>query len=127
MRVAGMRAAMGRLRLWFRVVGPSVLVLCGLSCFMSAESGKSSERRFTVFDVPNASYTLPRGINNRGEVTGYFFTEDHSVRGFVRRLGGEMEVFDAIAGGTDTEPVGINERGEVVGTSSSGAIRRPVA
>jgi len=103
-----------RFQFWLKILGSSLFVLIGFSALVFA-GGKAGGGRYEVFDAPNSSYTYPTGINDRGEVTGYFFEADHRIRAFVRRSGGLIDVFDAVPGGTETEPVGINNRGEVGG------------
>ena len=115
MRVVGLKREKKSFRLRLSIFGSSLVILSGLSVAVFAGPGKGSGGRYAIFDAPNSGYTLPTSINDRGEVTGYVFTSDRRVRGFVRMLDGRIDVFDAVAGGTDTEPVGINNNGEVAG------------
>lgn len=57
--------------------------------------------KFTIFDAPNAAFTLSYSINNGGDVVGYFLdlSQGSKIRGFLRDRGGNITVFDAPGGG----------------------------
>ena len=64
---------------------------------------------YVLFDVPTAVSTKVVGINNSGEVTGYFQDSPWGAqRGFVREPNGDITVFDGI-------PAAINDPGDVAG------------
>ena len=66
---------------------------------------------YVVFDVPNAVSTKVVGINNSGEVTGYFQdSPSGGTRGFVREPNGDITVFGGI-------PAAINDPGDVAGVN----------
>ncbi|MGH9249480.1 MAG: D-alanyl-D-alanine carboxypeptidase family protein [Acidimicrobiales bacterium] len=67
----------------------------------------------TRIDAPDAVHTLPTGINDRGDVVGYFVDSGGTTHGFVWRDGRftTLDVPDATA----PTPVDINDRGDVVG------------
>lgn len=68
---------------------------------------------YTTFDVPGATETHPLGINNRGDVTGYFRDpQSGQMRGFVREFNGRISTFDGV-------PTSINDAGTVAGTVGS--------
>ena len=71
----------------------------------------------TPIAVPNAAITTPYGINDRGQVVGYYYAG--SDRGFVVSRG----VFSTLdpPGSTWTVAYGINNVGEVVGYSVTGS------
>ena len=77
-----------------------------------------------VLNVPGSQSTVGTGINNSGEVVGYFSvaSEDHGFvdHGFVYN-NGVYSTFDPPGGSLDANKVGINDAGEIVGTTTSGA------
>jgi hypothetical protein len=71
---------------------------------------------YVLFDVPKAVSTKVVGINNSGEVTGYFQdSPSGAARGFVRGPNGKITVFDASGGASETMPAAINDPGDVAG------------
>jgi hypothetical protein len=42
---------------------------------------------FTTIDVPGSIATEPSGINDRGQITGVYFTSDGSTHGFLDARG----------------------------------------
>lgn len=104
------------------VLSTSVLFLCivlGFSTIVLAGPGSKSEQRYTIFDAPNATYTLASNVNDAGIVTGYFFEASGRIRGFEREEGGRIVVIDAIPGAKETEAAGTNTRGETAGISEA--------
>jgi uncharacterized membrane protein len=67
---------------------------------------------FTPIDFPDGLGTKVSGINDRGEVVGYYDTED-ARRGFLLSEGSFTEIDPP--GSLFTLPSGINNRGHVVG------------
>jgi uncharacterized membrane protein len=66
-------------------------------------------------DYPNSPHTEANGLNDRGEVTG-FYTLDGQVHGYLRGANGWYTTFDVPdAAESTTEPLGINNEGLVVG------------
>jgi hypothetical protein len=71
--------------------------------------------QYTYFDGPVPSLgTVATGINNRGDIVGYYFDLNGALHGFVSRAGGE-QTFD-LAGAAFTLPAAINDSGVIVGT-----------
>ncbi len=73
--------------------------------------------RFTRFDVPGASSTLPLGINDRGRVVGFYAdpARPNGVGGsFLREPDGDIRRID-VPDAFVTQAHDINNRGEVVG------------
>lgn len=68
---------------------------------------------FTSINVPGAVSTWATGINDQGEVVGYYSDGTHTY-GFLES-GGTYTSFN-VPGATDTEANGINDAGEIVGT-----------
>jgi hypothetical protein len=92
---------------------------------------------YTSFDVPGAGSdgysgegTYPQGINDLGDVSGYYADVNFIYHGFVRSAGGHITTFDVPTTCTKssspppdcafngTFPAGVNVLGRVVGTYS---------
>ncbi|QNI30977.1 hypothetical protein H7849_17925 [Alloacidobacterium dinghuense] len=69
-----------------------------------------------TFDVPNAVYTDPTGINPSGQITGDYSGADLMHHGFLRERNGAIIRFD-VAGSTETFPTAIDTLGNVIGYS----------
>ena len=65
-------------------------------------------------DIPGASYTVATGINDSGQVIGYYGGLQSGRRGFVRDASGGITLFDVPAT-TDTAPAAINASGQIAG------------
>ena len=102
---------------------------CSVHGFIRTPNGK-----YTVIDVPGAGPdgyagggTYPQGINNLGEVSGFYVDVNSVFHGFVRSAGGHITTFDvpttcttpappADCGFEGTYTAGINLLGTIVGT-----------
>jgi len=73
---------------------------------------------FTI-DVPGASSTLPRGINPRGDVVG-FYGADAAFHGFLLQAGALSDI--DVPGAAFTRPRSINPQGDVVGFYGTGSV-----
>ena len=101
-----------------------VLLLCGF-CALSSRSAAQSQgvpsgnndgATYIVFDPPNASSTTVTGINDAGDIVGYFQdSQTNATRGFVRGRAGNIIVFDAAPNASETTPAAINAAGDVAG------------
>ena len=69
---------------------------------------------YTLFDHPDAVYTLAWGLNDAGTVSGSFIDAAGAYRGFVYRQGSFSTL--SYPGAFLTHAAGINNRNEVVGT-----------
>src|SRR5690349_2642738 len=49
---------------------------------------------FTTFDVSGAIATQPQGLNDAGQVVGYYLTPSFADHAFVRDPGGRITTFD---------------------------------
>jgi uncharacterized membrane protein len=67
---------------------------------------------FTTIDVPDSSFTVAMGINNRGQIVGYFGSASGGG-GFVD-TGGSFTTF-GVPGGHEVSASGINDGGQIVG------------
>src|SRR5262245_4074731 len=87
----------------------SYALVIGLTLLVPASAQVSD---FTTVDVPEASATLPRGINARGDIVG-FYGAGGVFRAFLLQEG----IFTDIdhPGASATRPRSINPQGDIVG------------
>jgi uncharacterized membrane protein len=86
----------------------------------------------TALDLPFPYLHAVRGINERGQIVGYFDTDAGRTQsvGFLRQRNGTVTTF-SVKGAASTSPWGINDRGHVVGnytradSTFGGFLRRP--
>jgi uncharacterized membrane protein len=83
---------------------------------------RSPEGKFTSFEAPGADTTaqsfngtVANGINDLGEVTGYYFDVSGLQHGFVRSATGKFTSFDVPGAAGFSDPIAINLEGAVVG------------
>jgi hypothetical protein len=83
---------------------------------------RSADGKFTSFEAPGADTTADsfngtwaQGINDLGEITGYYADATGLTHGYVRNAFGLSKSFDAPAGEIGTTPLYINLEGAVVG------------
>ncbi len=70
---------------------------------------------FHTLDDPNGvNFTLPFGINNRGQIVGGYFDASDNLHGFILNHG-HYTTIDDPNGVIGTNPSGINEDGQIVG------------
>lgn len=82
---------------------------------------------FTYFNVPNAYSTAPQGINNLGQIVGYYDDSTGLQHGFLRNSDGTFITIDG-PDGIITTLNGINNLGQIVGwTDSKGFVATPTA
>ena len=106
-----------------KVAVPVSVALCMLWLSLTANA---QNQHIISFDVPGAQAygTIPVAINNEGTIAGYYYDENYVAHGFVRRLDGAFNTFDAPGAGTvanngnGTFPTGINDSGVVSGYSN---------
>jgi uncharacterized membrane protein len=72
---------------------------------------------FTTIDVPGASSTHAAGINDSGQIVGYF-VDATGTHGFFLDVGGSLTTID-VPGASDTFALGINNSGQIVGSFDS--------
>jgi probable HAF family extracellular repeat protein len=82
-----------------------------IRCFVRHHGGN-----LTAFDVPNESLQYAQGINDGGEIVGYFqdASQGGKTRGFLRHRNGNIVVFDA-PDATFTTATSINNHGHIAG------------
>jgi hypothetical protein len=81
---------------------------------------RSADGSIDTFDVEPDAFTVPYGINDRGEITGAWYHTNSLVHGFVLDPDGTITKFDAPGAakrfaGYGTTPQSINARGEITG------------
>src|SRR5262245_36031183 len=74
---------------------------------------------FTTIDVPGASSTLPRGINSRGDIVG-FYGVGGAFHAFLFHEGTFTDI--DVPGAAFTRPRSINPQGDVVGFYGTGSV-----
>lgn len=76
----------------------------------------------TTFDYPGATTTIPEGINDRGDITGFFTDVNGATQGFVRFHSGDFSapIIEPNDTGLLTEGRGINRSRTVDGFYSGG-------
>lgn len=89
---------MGRSRMSLGVLTISMLVMLG------APVSQAGPLTFQSIDVPHAGATVATGINNRGQIVGFFVAS--GTHGFLLSKG-QFSTFDVIPGASDTEPYGL--------------------
>src|SRR5205814_8522628 len=100
------------------LVGSVFSLVAAMLCANNVQAGPYT---FTPINFPGASVTVAVGINNAGEVVGYY---DHG-RGFVRDPNGTFKQISCpgTTSFTDppfTNPTGINNHGDIALTCASG-------
>ena len=82
---------------------------------------------FTTIDVPGARETAAYGMNNSGEIVGYYVADPLAIHGFLD-TGGSFTTIDAPGATAGTFLYGINNSGQIVGafsgTGGLGQVRR---
>jgi probable HAF family extracellular repeat protein len=77
--------------------------------------------RYTVVDPPGSTFSSAAGINDAGQVVGYFTDGSNKYHGFVYRSGTYATLDPPGATGSFTLANGINSSGQVVGEFSDAA------
>lgn len=75
---------------------------------------------FRRLHIPGAMSSTASGINNRGEIVGFFTNKKGAVQGFLITPRGTVVEF-AIPGASSTMAFGVNDFGAVVGTFMRGS------
>jgi probable HAF family extracellular repeat protein len=82
-----------------------------------------SNGSYSTISIPGATYVDPTGINNLGEIVGYYKDSSGNDNGFID-LGGKIQTYD-VPGAPQTIISGVNNHGQLAGwygdiTNSSG-------
>ena len=91
------------------------LMLATLTCVAQVPAGNF---RFQNVDVPGAPFTLAGGINNLGQIAGFFRDSSGVVHGYVQDGDDIREI--TFPGARKTFPSAINNAGTVAGSYSDG-------
>jgi probable HAF family extracellular repeat protein len=75
---------------------------------------------FRRLHIPGAVSSTATGINNRGEIVGFFTTKSGATKGFVITARGAIIEF-SIPRASSTMAFGVNDFGEIVGTFMRGS------
>jgi uncharacterized membrane protein len=103
----------GTLRRWITIgLTMSAMAGCTFTTQVSCVASFGPPAQFVAFDVLDGVATHPRGINNSGEIVGYFVDRQGPTRGFRGRLG-SFTVIDFFAGAFAVEPRAINNAGKI--------------
>ena len=97
--------------------------LCLLVALLgSATSARAAEYQFTTISPPEAQETLANGINNEGQIVGYYFTGSGDPRVVVHAflLSGGVLTPLADPQGDSTTPASINDTGQIAGSYNVG-------
>jgi hypothetical protein len=75
------------------------------------------KNQIIAFDPPDSRFTLPTGINPKGEIAGFYQDTSYVLHGFLRAADGKITAFDPPPAGK-MDVAGINPRGEITGYSA---------
>lgn len=77
---------------------------------------RTPDGHLMLFEAPDGGPGIdPQGINEVGDVVGYYFDSNGNTHGFVRKRGGAIITFDVPFPNQGTIPQAINAHGVVVG------------
>jgi probable HAF family extracellular repeat protein len=98
------------------------LVVCAALVLIAKPAEVEAGFVFRTFDVPGAIHTVATGINNAGQVVGFFDVvtgpDTTATHGFLN-AGGMLSTLDVPFPGADvTRAWGINNKGQIVGSFS---------
>ena len=95
--------------------------------FWVGKSGNARGYEYNVYSHTFRKVTISgetsltaTGINNHGDITGFFTPKGGSVESFLLSHAGHLTTF-AAAGADMTQAFGVNDKGEVVGATTVGA------
>ena len=105
-----------------RTVVRSTVVLLALGLVLSAIAPTSAQAfTFTVFDYPGSIGTFAFGVNDLGQVAGYYVDPAGMPHAYVRDPGppAMFTVYD-FPQATGTYGLGVNNAGQIIGACSGG-------
>jgi uncharacterized membrane protein len=73
----------------------------------------SQTKNISYFNFPDATYTIPHGLNNDGQIVGYYYDASGSPHSFIESSGAYSEF--NVPGAVNTYAYGTNDDGEIVG------------
>jgi len=89
-----------------------IMILLSASTIFVQQSAGAGSYTFTDIYYPGAKWTWPNGINDSGQVVGYYY-DGNNDHGFIY-TGGTLSPLD-YPGATETELWGISNNGQIVG------------
>jgi hypothetical protein len=89
------------------------LVTLGLLAGAAGQAKGQPGYLYTTFDVPGAYQTYPQGLNDSGQIVGYYLDPGFKMHGFIFN-GSSYTTLDAPGAG-GTYAGGINASGQIVG------------
>src|SRR5215471_6153705 len=105
-----------------RMVSSFLAGMVGLSVLVAVASlaSAATSYTFTTIDVPGTFETVPEGINDAGQIVGFFVVSGTvpTSQGFLRDTGGSFTTINVPSAPNATEPRGINNPGQIVGIFS---------
>jgi hypothetical protein len=97
----------------------TLLAATTLLIFLWASRATADTYNFTIFDAPGEVFgTYATGINNQGDIVGYYQTPD-GVHSFLRDPAGILTLIDPL--GLSTRSYGINDSGFTTGYKVEGS------
>jgi uncharacterized membrane protein len=97
----------------------------GVHAVVTGQRARLSDGRYTKIDPPDSLFTLPSGINNRGQIVGgYLDPNGVNGRGFLWDHG-QYTTIVAPGDRTDSVAFDINERGDIVIPADGTVYRLP--
>lgn len=100
-------------------------VVLAFACIATAADAPKPHFKFTTINHPKALQTSPYGINNSGDIVGYFINLKSAIHGFLL-VNGKFTNIDDPKSAYGTEPINLNNKGTIVGSyliDSSGNYR----
>jgi uncharacterized membrane protein len=95
-----------------------------IACFSGVPACQSYSLQSGVFSpqilYPGSANTVAYGVNDAGEIVGYYSNDEVTFHGFTL-IGGTFSTVD-YPGATDTYLYGINNKGQIVGAWDTGAV-----
>ena len=90
------------------------LSLLGIALAFLVYPARADNFDFTPIDVPGAIQTRATGINNSGEIVGWYWDSSGQTHGFVD-VSGTFTTIDVPGSSGWTEVFGVNNKGDIVG------------
>jgi len=80
---------------------------------------RTADGVLTTFAVPQATFTEPLSINNKGTITGSYKNHPETLRGFARAADGTITTFNGASHATVTWAFSINNKGQIAGAADA--------
>jgi len=99
---------------------PVLRVLAGVltfACIATAADAPKLHFHFKTISKPGALQTSPYGINNSGDIVGYYINQKGATHGFLL-VNGKFTNIDDPNSAYGTNPVNLNSKGTIVGVYS---------